>query len=104
MAVFEAKGTALAIAGIVAIVLIAGLMVAISAEKTGKVVTYRNSIPGGCYSTPEDACMRNMHCKTWEGGIPVVPQPTDRTPPGYVACRCRNKLDPNAYGYFLMCA
>ncbi|MEM4263349.1 MAG: hypothetical protein QW666_00445 [Candidatus Woesearchaeota archaeon] len=104
MTLFKNRETILAIARIVTVILLVGIVLMLSAENTGKVVTYRYSKPGGCYSTPEEACARNMHCRTWERGVPVVPQPKDMTPPGYVACKCLNQFKPDTYVFVLMCA
>jgi hypothetical protein len=97
------RATLLALFGIVAIVLIAGIILTMSSEKTGKIVTYQYTNPEGCYSSAEEACARNIRCETVHDAVPVTPQPNN-VRPGYVACRCPNQLDnPNSYHQILMC-
>lgn len=98
----QEKLIALTIIGIVAIVLIVGIILMLSGENTGKIVTYKYSNPNICYETIQETCLRHIRCETWHDAEPVIPQPGN-TPPGFVACKCPNQLDPQATRFVMPC-
>jgi hypothetical protein len=101
---FQEKGIALAILGIIAVILITGLILMLTGEKTGKIVTYRNTNPNVCFSSYAEACARTLQCRGYGGvGLPVEPRPP-YYPQGFAVCRCPNQIDPYSYKTILMCA
>lgn len=100
---FQERAIALAILGIVLVVIITGLILMLSGAKTGKIVTYRYANPNICYGSYEEACARNLHCTSYGQGVPVDPRPPFY-PQGFAICRCPNQADPYAYKTILMCA
>jgi hypothetical protein len=100
---FQERAIALAILGIVLVFIITGLILMLSGAKTGDIVTYRYANPNICYGSYEEACARNLHCKSYGVGVPVDPRPP-YYPQGFAICRCPNQADPYAYKTILMCA